>query len=186
MDTREQPEDTPQSDNGEIAPANPQGRALLAGAIVFGLALVAAFWFYALPLMNATASWKARPATFTAVRSLFVAVGGITTMTAFAWIVYARRILQYRQDPPPGAWLWRDTKIVRGEEAKRRAWLSIGAALAMSALCIGFAAYIAVLLDKRAGWILHPGNYDAHGVPLHAPATVPKPARTLPSVGETR
>ena len=186
MDAREHLEDTPQSDSGEIAPANPQGRALLAGAIVFGLALVAAFWFYALPLMNATASWAARPATFTAARALFAAIGGITAMTAFMWIVYARRILRYRQDPPPGAWLWRDTRIVRGEDAKRRAWISIGAALAMSTLCIGFAAYIAVLLDQRAGWILHPGDYDIHGVPRHAPAIAPEHGRTLPSVGETR
>jgi hypothetical protein len=154
------PQSTPEHDGSDIAKANPRGRALLACAVLFALGLVAAFWFYAIPLMNSAATKAAPLDAIAMIKALFVAAAGLGAMTAFAWIVYARRILSHRQDPPPGAWLWRDTKIVRGDAAVRRAWLSITAALAMCAVCIGLTIYITIVLDRFAV-LMHPTNAPA-------------------------
>jgi formate hydrogenlyase subunit 3/multisubunit Na+/H+ antiporter MnhD subunit len=147
----------PEQDRGEIAKADPRGRALLAGAVIFALGLVAAFQFAMLPLMNSAASKAAPLQAIAMVKAILVAAAGLGAITAFIWIVYARRILRHRQDPPPGAWLWRDTKIVRGEAAVRRAWMSIAAALVMCAVCIGITVYIAIKLDRFAV-LMHPSN----------------------------
>jgi nitrate reductase gamma subunit len=152
--------DQPNHDSSDIAKADSRGRALLVCAIIFALGLVAAFWFYALPLMDSAATKAAPLNAIAMVKALFVAAAGLGAMTAFVWIVYARRILHHRQDPPPGAWLWRDTKIVRGDAAVRRAWLSIAAALVMCAVCVGFTVYIVLVLD-RFERLMHPTNAPA-------------------------
>jgi hypothetical protein len=110
--------------------------------------LVASFRIYVFPMMELASSRAAAPDSAAIARALFAAIGGLGIMTALAWILYARRIIMHRQDPPPGAWLWRDTPIVRGRQALHRAWLSIAAALIMASACVACAAYVAQALER--------------------------------------
>ncbi|HYD79100.1 MAG TPA: hypothetical protein VEC06_04770 [Paucimonas sp.] len=145
------PHDAPGTDDaGDIAKAGPRGRMLLAGVVLFALAMAAAFHFHALPLLQAAVSGTPTPDNIVAIKAIFIGIAGLGALTAIAWIRYALRMLRHRQDPPPGAWLWRDTKIVRGAAAVRRARLSIAGAVLACAVCIGFAAYIAIALDRLA------------------------------------
>jgi hypothetical protein len=137
-----------QNDGDEIAKANLRGRVLLAGAVLFAALLIAAFQFYAIPLLNAMASRASAQDAAATAKALFVGIDALGVLTAFAWIRYALRILRHRQDPPPGAWLWRDTKIARGKTAAVRAWLYIAAAVLTCAACTGITIYIAIMLDQ--------------------------------------
>jgi hypothetical protein len=172
MDPTETPPEDQQEQDGsrEIAKANLQGRALLAATIVLVLAFSACFRIYIFPFMELASSRAAAPDSSAIARALFTALGGLGIMTALAWILYARRIILHRQDPPPGAWLWRDTPIVRGKQALRRAWLSIATALILASACVACAAYVAQAFERITQAMLVPEPEPP------APASLPAPS----------
>ncbi|MEM9596272.1 MAG: hypothetical protein AAGD06_18525 [Acidobacteriota bacterium] len=64
-----------------------------------------------------------------AVGELFFAI--VTTFAvvyALYLLILGVRILRARRYPTPDAWVLRDTPVVRGAAAKRRAWLAFGVA----------------------------------------------------------
>src|SRR5205807_1315594 len=70
----------PAQDRGDIAKADPRGRALLAGAVIFALGLVAAFQFEMLPLMKSAASKAAPLQAIAMVKAILVAAAGLGAM----------------------------------------------------------------------------------------------------------
>lgn len=172
------------NDNGDIARGSVHGRVLLGSAIVLAVALVVGFQFYAQPLLKTTALQSSLPNAIMTAKVAFIGLAAFSTLTAIVWVVYALRILRYRQDPPPGAWLWRDTKIVHGKTAVRRAWLSIIAAVTLSLLCVGFTAYITIRLDQLAAMPNMP--YHVEVLPSKIPQTAPGTAIRSPAASSSR
>lgn len=140
----------PDRPDNDIARATLRGRAFLACGFMFALALVAAFRFYALPLLKSVVSTSPPADAVMAVKLVFICIAVVGTLVAAGWMLYARAILRSGQYPPPRAWLWRDTRIIRGPAAIRRGRMSIAGALATALACIGLAAYIVIKIDRLA------------------------------------
>jgi hypothetical protein len=148
----------PDQSETDIARATPRGRILLAGGFLFALAMVSAFRFYALPLLQSVVATSPPEDAIMAVKLVFAGIAVIGTLLATGWVLYGRAIVRSRQYPPPHAWLWRDTRIIRGAAAVRRGRLSIAAAVVTALLCIGLALYITVAIDRLAGRTKLPPN----------------------------
>lgn len=142
--------DATEHTNHDIARATLRGRLLLACGFTFALGLVAAFRFYVLPLLKSVVASAPPADAIMAVKLVFIGIALVGTLVATGWILYARAILRSRQDPPPRAWLWRDTKIIRGDAAVRRGRISIAGATVTALACIGLAIYIVVAIDRIA------------------------------------
>jgi hypothetical protein len=146
----------------DIVRASLRGRVLSGALLIIAIALLVAFQRIALPLISVTL--QANPPPSEAVRlvkMIFFAMTGICTFSAFILIAYARNILRSKQCPPSNAWLWRDTKVVRGDKAIRYAQSYIAIALIACLTCIGLSAYIATTLDRISQFI--PVQNSMHG-----------------------
>jgi hypothetical protein len=148
----------PDQPEPDIARATPRGRILLACGFLFALAMVSAFRFYVLPLLQSVVATAPRADAVVAVKLVFAGIATIGTLLAVGWLLYGRAIVRSRQYPPPRAWLWRDTKIIRGAPAVRRGRWSIAAAIATALLCIGLALYITITIDRLAARTKLPPN----------------------------
>jgi hypothetical protein len=137
----------------EVMPATPRGRWLAALVVLFCVGLIILFRWFALPyfdaIVNATTAPPSPDAIYI-VKCIFFGLAALNALATAVLIAYARKILLSRQYPPPGAWLWRDTRIVRGNKAVRNAWLYIAAGTAACVACLGLALYIAIMLDRLA------------------------------------
>ncbi|HEX2531715.1 MAG TPA: hypothetical protein VHK70_09630 [Burkholderiaceae bacterium] len=120
---------------------------LVAGAT--GLALL--FWLVALPLLETTLrSSPPAPNALRLARAVLIGFAGVGLLASLALITHACKILRHGQYPAPGAWVWRDTKIVRGRPAIRYARTCIVVATITGIACLGLAAYIWMALDRLA------------------------------------
>ncbi len=63
------------------------------------------------------------------------------------------RAVRWRQIPPPGTWVVRDTQVIEGEPAQRRGWIVIALAILLSALGLSSAIYF----PYRLGKVFHGG-----------------------------
>ena len=132
----------------DVLQATPRGRLYLAGLFTLVFALTATFQFFAFPLL--TASLKAGPATnavFT-MKIILVSYAAIVISVAVFVIWYGRRILSRMQFPLPGAWVWRDTTIKRGQSATRIARLHFLTGAVFIIMCIGLTVYLWNKLDS--------------------------------------
>jgi hypothetical protein len=89
-----------------------------------------------------------------ALRILQIAVGFIFLSTVplsvyLFWFGY--RVVKWRQIPPPGAWVIRDTRVVEGDPAQRRGRIVI--ALAVLLLAAGLLS--ALYFPYRLGRVFH-------------------------------
>ena len=135
-----------QDDTHELMPATPAGRRLggaMAALLVLGLAgvgLLTLPWLQS-ALSPASASIDRIKAGFT-ILSLIV-TGLAAALAATGW-----RIVRREQSPPPGALLWRTTRVVRGAPARRIGVAYCATGLLCGALGIGLGATMWIMLDR--------------------------------------
>ena len=153
--------DLPVDAGPAIMRATRRGQTMSALLVVMALAALVAFQFVALPmLLAAVGSRSGMPPSGATVRLLQAIFGGIGLLglgTAAILIHQGRQILRLNQSPASDLWLWRDTPVVRGAKARRRAWLSIALALMTALICIGLVSFIVLTLQRLAPYALRPG-----------------------------
>ena len=81
---------------------------------------------------------------------VFYGLGGVLLATSVYAGWYARRILRSRQFPPPGSWVMRDTRVLRGDTARARGWWVLTCAISFLLL----AAYTMILPRRLDGLVM--------------------------------
>ena len=110
---------------------------ILVGAMA---AIALLFWWFALPALR---HWVSVPDVHEYVHrmvTVFYAMAGVLFATAVYALWYARRIFATGQSPPPGTWVYRDTRILRDDHARARAWWVAACAICFILLG-GFTAF---------------------------------------------
>lgn len=112
------------------------------------LALIATFQFFVFPLL--TASLKAAPAlnAVSTLKIIFIGFAAIVISVAVFVIWYGSKILRCGQFPVPGAWVWRDTSIKRGQSVIKVAWLHFLTAALIIIIGIALAVFMWRGLDR--------------------------------------
>ncbi len=72
---------------------------------------------------------------------VFYCMSAIALAMAVGAALYARRIFSSDAFPPPGSWVWRDTVIKRGQQARYRGWWVVACAAGFALIAI----YLAIL-----------------------------------------
>ena len=132
----------------ELMPATAAGRRLGAAMVVLLIAGVAGFWWLILPGLQSTSGPLPLSEAIDRIKIGFAILALIVTALAALLAATGQRILRSRQAPPPGALLWRDTQIVRGERARRTGIAYCVMGLLCAALGIGLGVTIWSMLDR--------------------------------------
>lgn len=128
--------------------ATSRGRVLSAALLVLALAVLAFFQLYVLPSVQSSLRPPFPPNAVTSLKFLFAGFSALAILPAIAMIAVGRKILRSGQCPPPDAWVWRDTRIKRGREAIRMAWICIVSGALAALACAALAAYIWIMFDR--------------------------------------
>lgn len=131
----------------EIARATRRGRWLSAVLAMFAIALIPPFLLVVLPFLNSGFNPPPTPSEANLIKAILVSLAAMGVVSGILMIQTGRNILRSGQCPPPRAWVWRDTKIIRGPHAVRLAWTYILLATLCCVLCVGMTGYILVLLN---------------------------------------
>jgi hypothetical protein len=133
----------------DIARASLRGRLLSGSLLLLAIALFLGFQRIAIPLISVTLQGSPPPPdAVRMIKIIFFGMTGACFFSAFVLIAYALNILRKNQCPPTNEWLWRDTKIVRGDKAKLYAKAYIAAAIVACVTCLGLTIYITSTLDR--------------------------------------
>ncbi len=73
--------------------------------------------------------------------AVYYGLSALLFITAGYAVWYARRIFRSSQFPPPGSWVLRDTRLLRGDHARARGWWVVACAASLSLIAI----YVAIL-----------------------------------------
>ena len=147
----------------EFLRTDPRQRLRLALLTTVMVAVVALFLIYGLPVLTA---WVRAGNTAAVLHKLGVVctVLGALQLVAAAWTaVYARRVFRSGQFPPPGTWVFRDTRLRRGAVARARGW----GVVAGATCCILLALYAFALPYRLQQRLLPP--VPGNGAPLQSP-----------------
>jgi len=137
----------PESDL-DILRATPRGKVLSAGLIVLGLAVLAFFQMYLLPLLQSALRPPLVPNAIASLKFMFAGLTALAIIPSIAMVLIGRKILESGQCPPPHAWVWRDTRIKRGRDAIRLAWISIVSGVLAALICAILAGYVWIMFDR--------------------------------------
>ena len=125
-----------------------RGRMLSAALVALTIALLLPFLFFVLPFLNTGFNPLPSPNQIMLIKAILVSVAALGVASGVALIQSGRKILRSGQCPPPDAWVWRDTKIVRGARAILLGRAYIISATLCCVLCVGLVAYMLVVLDR--------------------------------------
>ena len=132
----------------DMVRATPRGRMLATVLVALTIALLAFFQLVVLPFINASLSVNPSLQTITTLKYGFACFAAVAILPAIMIIATGRKILVCGQCPLPNAWMWRDTKIKRGTDAVRIAWLCIVSGALACLLCTAFVMYIWIMIDR--------------------------------------
>jgi hypothetical protein len=132
----------------DVIRATPRGRVLSVVLIALAIALLAFFQLFVLPSIQSVLGASPLPNTIATLKYIFSGFAALAIVPAIAMIATGRKILRSGQYPPPNAWVWRDTRIKRGRDAIRIAWICIIAGALAGLICAAFVAYIWVMFDR--------------------------------------
>ncbi len=132
----------------ELMQATAAGRRLGAAMVVLLIAGLAGFWWLILPWIQSAFGPLPSSEAIERIKIGFAILALIVTALAAVLAATGQRILRSRQAPPPGALLWRDTQIVRGDRARRTGIAYCVTGLLCAALGIGLGVTIWSMLDR--------------------------------------
>ena len=136
----------------EIVHASRAGKISAALLVLVGIGLLALFQFYLFPLLKSLLAGASSPHALLIVKTAFFTLGGFGALCGLVMIWYGRKILRSGQCPPPDAWLARDTRLRRGQLAKRFGWTYIVCGALACTASLALAAAVATLhlpLERR-------------------------------------
>jgi hypothetical protein len=125
-----------------------RGRMLSAALVVLTIALLLPFMFFVLPFLNTGFNPLPLPNQIMLIKAILVSVAALGVASGVTLIQSGRKILRTNQCPPPDAWVWRDTKVVRGSRAILLGRIYIVSAALCCVLCVGLTGYVLVVLDQ--------------------------------------
>lgn len=128
----------PQADC-DIVAATPAGRWLAAAAIVAVIVLMVVFQRFIWPLFEAAFAATADAAAIDRLLNAAVGMAAVGIGCAAYLLFYGREVLVSGCNPPPMARVWRATRVIRGDAARRFGWLYLCGVVALFA-CIGLVA----------------------------------------------
>jgi hypothetical protein len=136
------------SDAPDVVRATPRGRLLSALLLASAIALLGFFQLFVLPYTTATFTANPTPESIAALKYIFAGFAALAILPAIAMIVIGRKILACGQSPLPNAWIWRDTRVKRGRDARTIAWICIVSGTLACVLCLLLVAYISATIDR--------------------------------------
>lgn len=131
----------------DIVKATARGRVLSVAVFVLALAIVAVFQFITMPVINATLAGNPTPATAGTLKWIFAGFAALAVIPSAAMIFIGRKIVRCGQYPLPNAWVWRDTPIRRGDQARRMGKLCITSGTFAGVVCLALITYIWTMFD---------------------------------------
>lgn len=132
----------------DILRATPRGKALSTALIVLALAALTFLQIYLLPSLQTALRPPLAPDAIASLKFMFAGFTALAILPAIAMIIIGKKILESGQCPPPNAWVWRDTRIKRGRNAIRIAWISIVSGTLAALACAVLAAYVWIMFDR--------------------------------------
>jgi hypothetical protein len=135
-------------DNNDVIRATRRGRMLSTLLLAFAIALLALFQFLVLPFISASLNANPTPQSIATLKYLFLGFAALAILPAIAMIACGWKILNCGQTPVPGAWVWRDTRVKRGRDAARIAWICIASGALACLLCIAMVAFTWATFDR--------------------------------------
>jgi len=161
----------------DILRSTPDQRRKLRWAIVAMLAMALFLWLLGFSALHGAAH-AGDTATMThRLQAAFYVLSALLLATAAYAGWYARRIFASSQYPPPGSWVMRDTRLLRGANARGRGWWT----LLCAAICLLMAVYAATL-PKRLEHLLTGSAHYTH-VPLPSAPAPSQPPPIAPPHG---
>lgn len=133
-------------------------------------------WFGLFPFLHAWMNAPEFRVMLYRVGLVFYGLSALMLATAAGCAWYAWRILRASQFPPPGSWLLRDARVLRGDAGRARGWWVVACGVSFVLL----AAYTA-WAPSRVAHIAPPPKLlapPAHTRPRSTPAPV-APASTM-------
>ena len=137
-------------DAHELVLATPAGRRLGAAMLALLVLGLAGFGLLILPWLQSASGPLPSSASIDRIKAGFTILALIVTGLAAALAATGWRIVRSQQAPPPGALLWRATRIVRGPRARRTGVAYCVTAVLCGALGIGLGVTMWVWLDRLA------------------------------------
>lgn len=134
----------------EMLRATPSGRRLAGTLIALLIIGLAGFGMFILPSLQAAFSPLPSLQSITMIKAGFTILALIVTLLAAALAATGWRIVGSGQTPPPGALLWRDTRIARGAPARRTGIAYCVAGVLCCAIGIGLGVTSWILLERLA------------------------------------
>jgi hypothetical protein len=135
-------------DTNDVVRSTRRGRVLSTLLLALAIALLGLFQFLVLPFVSASLNANPTPQSIATLKYLFLGFAALAILPAVAMIASGRRILKCGQTPVPDAWVWRDTRVRRGRDAARIAWICIAAGALACLLCVAMVAFIWATFDR--------------------------------------
>jgi hypothetical protein len=146
---------------------NKRARAVLIAVLLVGTLIGAAALQWLLPYSGQYVSRQEPQAALRTLQILFafLFLSVLPLGVYLFWFGY--RAVQWRQIPPPGTWVIRDTKVVEGHRAQQRGRI----VMALAVLLFALGLFCAIYFPYRLGRVFQ-------GVPSQPSAESAPPAQT--------
>ena len=153
----------------EFVRATPRGRLFSVALFVLSVALIAVFQFAVIPKINASLGHPTVGMTHM-LKWTFSGFTALALLPAAALMIIGCKVLRIGQHPLPNAWVWRDTPIKHGDDAKRIGKLCMISGAIAWMICLALVAYIWIVFDR-----LSPALQLRPGITLLQSRTTEKP-----------
>ncbi len=132
--------------------SDPDQRRKVQWLIATMVAVALLFWLFGLPALRRWTDVGDVAVMTHRMGLVFYGLCALLLATAMYAGWYAQRIFRASQFPPPGSWVLRDTRLLRGDHARARGWWVVVCAISFLLLAI----YAAMLPQRLAGLLALP------------------------------
>lgn len=131
---------TAPSGDPDLVEATPAGRWLAAASVVAVIVLVVVFQQFIWPLFEVAFAATADAAAINRLRNAAAGMAAVGIGCAAYLLFYGRAVLTSGRNPPPTARMWRATRVIKGDAARRFGWLYLACGIVALFTCIGLVA----------------------------------------------
>jgi len=156
-------DDAPLNADPDILRSDPEQRRKLQWLIAVTIAVVLVLSLFGLSALKHASDTPDTRALTRQLEMVFYGLGALLLATAVYAVWYARRIFGSSQYPPPDSWVWRDTRLLRGDRARGRGWWVV--------VCAAVSLLLAVYATILPGQI----ERTLKPAPVHRPVQIALP-----------
>src|ERR1035437_9261826 len=141
----------------EVIRATRRSQLTSAVLVILVIASSIAFVFFALPLMTTLPGVSPVSNAPTLFKAMLLIIASLGVLCGAIMIRSGREIMRCGQYPTSDMWLIRDTRVKRGRDAVRMAWVCFISGVLACVWSIGLALYIWMTLERTMPLKLPPG-----------------------------